>query len=181
MPEPVSIGSLCFLGYVALNAYARGGSAISVEARAARKAASSVIESAERSQSLFGNKAAAISKLRALAMECREDNWDGDGADMIDSRAVSNAEAIVRALPNGVPLPEFASEPDGSVSLDWIQSRTRQFSISVGRNQRLAYAWLDGTDSGHGVASFDGSTIPQRILEGIFAIAKNGDAPIGTI
>ena len=92
---------------------------------------------------------------------------------MIDPMAILNAEAIVRALPIGVPLPEFAPEPDGSVSLDWTQSRTQQFSLSVGRSHRLSYAWLDGTDSGHGVATFDGSTIPPRIIEGIFAIAKN--------
>lgn len=180
MPEPVSTLSFYFLGYVALSNYARGGSAISGEAIAARNAASALVESVERSQALFGDKAAAISRLRALAIECGQENWDADGAAMIDPRAMFNAEAIVRALPIGVTLPEFAPEPDGSVSLDWIQSRTRQFSLSVGRSQRLAYAWLDGTDSGHGVATFDGSTIPPRIIEGIFAIAKNGHAPIGT-
>jgi hypothetical protein len=180
MPEPVSTVGLCFLGYVALSTYAKGGSAISVEASAAREAANAVIESIERSQALFGEKTAAISQLRALAIECGQENWDGDGAAMIDPMAILNAEAIVRALPIGIPLPEFAPEPDGSVSLDWTQSRTQQFSLSVGRSHRLSYAWLDGTDSGHGVATFDGSTIPPRIIEGIFAIAKNGHAPIGT-
>jgi hypothetical protein len=178
MSEPVSTVGLCFLGYVALSTYAKGGSAISVEASAARKAAHAVMESIERSQALFGQKKAAISQLRALAIECGKDDWALDGAAMIDPMAILNAEAIVRALPIGVPLPEFAPEPDGSVSLDWIQSRTRQFSLSVGRSQRLAYAWIDGTDRGHAVATFDGSTIPPRIFEGIFAIAKNGHAPI---
>jgi hypothetical protein len=180
MPEPVSKVRLCLLGYVALSTYATGSSAISVEASAARKAASALIESVERSQALFGEKAAAISQLRALAIECNQENWDGDGATMIDPTAIFNAEAIVRALPIGVPLPEFAPEPDGSVSLDWIQSRTRQFSLSVGRSQRLAYAWLDGTDRGHAVATFDGSTIPPRVIEGILAIVKNGHSAIGT-
>jgi hypothetical protein len=181
MPEPISTAGLCFVGYVSLSTYAKGGSAISAEATAARKAANAVTESMERSQAIFGEKTAAISQLRALAIECGQENWDGDGAAMIDPRAIINAEAIVRVLPIGIPLPAFAPEPDGSVSLDWIQSRTRQFSLSVGYSQRLAYAWLDGTDSGHGVASFDGSTIPPKIVEGIFAIAKNGHAPIGTI
>jgi hypothetical protein len=181
MPEGVSTVGLCLLGYVALSTYAKGGgSAISIEASAARKAANAVIDSVERSQALFGEKAAAISKLRALAIECGQENWDAHGAAMIDPTAIFNAEAVVRALPIGVPLPEFAPEPDGSVSLDWIQSRTRQFSLSVGRNQRLAYAWLDGTDSGHAVATFDGSTIPPLIIDGISAIAKNGHASIGT-
>jgi hypothetical protein len=181
MPEPISTLGLCFAGYVSLSAYTKGSSAISVEANAARNAASAVIDSIERSQAIFGEKTAAISQLRDLAIECGQENWDGDGAAAIDTKAIINSEAIVRALPLGVPLPEFAPEPDGSVSLDWIHSRTCQFSMSVGGNHRLAYAWLDGTDSGHGVASFDGSTIPPRVIEGIFAVAKNGHAPIGTI
>lgn len=181
MPEPISTLGLCFVGYVSLSAYAKGGSAISVEANTVRNAASAVMQSMERSQAIFGEKTAAISQLRALAIECGQENWDGDGAAAIDPKAILNVEAIVRVLPIGIPLPAFAPEPDGSVSLDWIQSRTRQFSLSVGHSQRLAYAWLDGTDSGHGVASFDGSIIPPKIVEGIFAIAKNGHAPIGII
>lgn len=181
MPEPISTLGLCVVGYISLSAYAKGGSAISVEANAARNAANAVMESMERSQAIFGEKTAAISQLRALAIECGEENWDGVGAAAIEPKAIINAEAIVRALPIGLPLPEFAPEPDGSVSLDWIHSRTCQFSMSVGCNHRLAYAWLDGTDSGHGVASFDGSTIPPRVIEGIFAIGKNGHAPIGAI
>jgi len=61
-------------------------------------------------------------------------------------------------------------EPDGSLSLDWIRSRERLFSVSVGTTNRLAYAWLNGTKSGHGTADFDGETIPRRIMEGIVAV-----------
>jgi hypothetical protein len=42
--------------------------------------------------------------------------------------------------------------------------------VSVGRGNRLAYAWLDGTEKSHGVAIFDGRNIPQRILSDIKAI-----------
>ena len=175
MPEPVSTIGLCYLaGYAALNVYARGSSAISSEARAAQKAATTVVESAERSQALFGEKAAAISQLRALAHECSEQGWDGAEACALDPTAVLIAEGFVRALPDGIPLPEFAPEPDGSVSLDWIQSRNRLFSMSVGPSHRLAYAWLDGADKGHGVARFDGENVPPRILEGIRGIMNHG-------
>ena len=179
MPEPVSTVSLCFLGgYAALNAYVRGSSAISDAANAARKAACAVVESVERSQALFGEKAVAIAQLRTLAMECAQEDWNGEGALAIDSRALANAEAVVRALPQGVLLPEFAPEPDGSVSLDWIASRTRLFSLSIGPGPRLAYAWLDGADKGHGVATFDGLHVPARVLEGIRSILNHGNTPL---
>lgn len=183
MPEPVPVATfgICYLaGYAALNVYARGGSAISFEAQAAQKAATAVVESAERSQALFGEKAAAISQLRALANECAEQDWDGNEASAIDPLAVFMAEGFVRAMPDSLPLPEFAPEPDGSISLDWIQSRNRLFSLSVGTNHRLAYAWVDGADKGHGVARFDGERLPRRVIEGICEIMNHGNATIGS-
>lgn len=179
MPEPVSttIG-ICWLGYAAAQGFARGNSAVSSEAGLVRDAVGAVVELTERSQALFGDKAAAISELRVLANECAESGWDGNDASVMNPLAVLIAENFIRALPDGAPLPEFAAEPDGSVSLDWIQSRNRLFSVSVGPNQRLAYAWLDGADKGHGVARFDGDRIPPRIAEGISAIINNGNATL---
>lgn len=175
MPEPVSTIGLCYLaGYAALNVYARGGSAISSEARAAQKSASAVVESVERSCALFGEKAAAISQLRTLAHECLEQGWDGNDSSPINPVAVLAAESFLRALPDGTPLPEFAPEPDGSISLDWIQSRSRLFSLSIGSANRIAFAWLDGSDKGHGVARFDGQIVPARILAGIESIMNHG-------
>ena len=181
MPEPVSKVGLCLLGgYAALSACVRGGSAISTEALAVRKAACEIVEHVESSQALFGKKAAAISQLTALANECAEEGWDEAEANAISSLAACRAAAFVRALPDGIPLPEFAPEPDGSVSLDWIQSRNRLFTLSAGISNRLAYAWLDGTDRGHAVARFDGENIPSLILEGIREIMNHGNAPLRT-
>jgi hypothetical protein len=182
MPDPVSkIGLFYLAGYPAMNIYARGGSAVSCEAREAQEAVTAVVEAAERSQSLFGEKAAALSQLWALAAECGEADWDGAGAAPIDIGAILNAKDIVRALPAGFPLPEFAAEPDGSISLDWIESRNRIFSVSVGAGSRLAYAWLDGSDRGHGVARFDGEKIPMRVLEGIRDIMSYGNTAVRLI
>jgi hypothetical protein len=163
-------------GHLALQALAGGGSAISPEAQTVYKAAIDVMESAERSLALFGEKAAALSQLAALAMECAEQGWDGTDAIPIDPIAVFSVERFVRALPDGMPLPEFSPEPDGSVSLDWIRSRNRLFSLTVGRSNRLAYAWLDGADKGHGVARFDGQNVPPRVLEDIKGIVGQGHA-----
>jgi hypothetical protein len=157
-------------GQIALQTLAGGGSAISPEAREVYEAASRVVESAERSQVLFGKKAAALSQLVALASECSQRGWDGKDAMAIDPVAVSLVRRFVRALPDDLPLPEFSPEPDGSISLDWIRSRNQLFSMSIGHNNRLAYAWLDGADKGHGVARFDGQNVPPRVLEGIKGI-----------
>jgi hypothetical protein len=177
MPEPVSVVGLC-VGYAALHVIARSTSAISPEAQQVRQAANALVASAEHSHVLFGDKVAAISNLRRLASECSEEGWDGSGSAGISPCAVQTTETFLRVLPDGYPLPECASEPDGSISLDWIQSRTRFFSLSIGASNRFAYAWIDGTDKGHGVASFDGTRIPQRILEGINAITSNANAAV---
>jgi hypothetical protein len=44
--------------------------------------------------------------------------------------------------------------------------------VSVGPSGRLAFAWLDGVEKGHGVVRFDGQDVPRRILEGIKAIVN---------
>jgi hypothetical protein len=144
--------------------------AFSREARHVRKAAREVAEASERSLALFGAKAEALSQLAVLATECAEPGWDGNDAAAIDPNAVLLAQRFVRAIPHDQPVPEFGPEPDGSISLDWIRSRNRLFSLSIGRSGRLAYAWLDGADKGHGVARFDGRNFPTRVLQGIKGI-----------
>ena len=161
-----------------LSPHGRGSSAVSYEAEAVRKAQTVLVESVERSQALFGDKAAAISQLRALANECGAADWDGNGAEPLDPVALANTEEFLRALPGDLPLPELAAEPDGAVSLDWIQSRTRVFSVTIGASRRLAYAWLDGSDRGHAVSRFDGGGTPLRILQGIREIVNYGHASL---
>lgn len=177
MPEPVSL-TLALAGYAALNAAARNGTAVSRESIALRESACRAVALAERSFALFGTKANAISGIWALVAAHAEEGWDGDEARAISPEAGKIATSFVRALPDDLPMPEFAPEPDGSISLDWIQSRTRVFSISAGRRDRLAYAWLDGTDRGHGVARFEGDRIPSRVLDAIRQIVLPPNASI---
>lgn len=157
---------------------AQPGSAISPEAISIARLASVLMAKSERSQSLFGSKAAAISELITMANECGSPGWDGADAVELDVIAVRQATTFLRALPDDIPMPEFAPEPDGCVSLDWIKSKHRVFSLSIGRSNRLAFAWLDGADKGHAVARFDGLNIPSRVLEGIRAILDNANAPL---
>lgn len=154
-------------GMVALSPLARGGTAVSREAVESREAMAAVRRATESSQALFGEKSAAIASLHEMASECAAEDWDGDGACGISPIAVSNAVDFLRALPAGLRLPDCSAEPDGSVSFEWAPSRHRRFMVSVGEGDRLAYAWVDGTDRGHAVARFDGCHIPDRILQGL--------------
>lgn len=178
MPEPISIALSLGLGYAVLYGYGRSNTAISSEAESAKKAVAKLLESKERSQSLFGKKALAISALREMASECADEDWDGYGAEAIDLLSVWNAEEFIRALPDNLPMPEVSAEPDGSISLDWTRSRNQIFSVRVGASNRLAYAWLDGTERGHSVINFDGTNAPVRILSDLGASFKYGPATL---
>lgn len=175
MPEAFST-----LGILALYAAARASTAVSPTAQTLRKNAYAVVASAERSRALFGDKSDAISAVWQVAADQSTEDWDGTGGAAVDALAACNAVEFLRALPAGTPLPEVSPEPDGCISLDWIESRNRLFSLSIGSNRRLPYAWLDGTDRGHGVATFDGEEVPPRILEEIRKIRFDAAPAIRT-
>jgi hypothetical protein len=130
--------------------------------------ANSVPEFFKQPQALFCAKDDAIARLRALV-----DEYTTDRTITIHPGAVETAKRFLRALPEGVSLPEFSVEPDGFISMDWIAARDRVFSISVGVHNRFACAWIDGTSEGHCVENFDWQTIPKRIIDGITAIVRN--------
>lgn len=173
-PQAVAEKDVLAIGYAALLSVTHSSSGISPEAQTVRTVALTVMQSEEGSFALFGRKSAAISQIWALVNESREE--EVDETDRISDGTAQLAADFVRALPAAVPLPEFAWEPDGSISLDWIQNRHRLLSLSIGEGQRLPYAWLDGTEQGHAVAFFDRGTIPARILEAIKRIMRPADA-----
>ena len=111
-----------------------------------------------------------------LADECKEADWDGYGAEPLDRNALDLARQIIRSLPDDVPMPSLTTEPDGCVSLDWMPTRSRTFTLSVGKTDRLPYAWIDGTDRGHAVARFVNGQLPVRILQEIRRICGQDTA-----
>lgn len=167
-----------WLGMAAFGPYDLPGSAMSGEACDLESAELSIARFAEEVESLLGTRKEALRNLYEVALECADADWDAAGALPVDPLAVETAADLIRALPDSLPVPEVAPEPDGGISLDWIQSRHRLFSLSVGSDDRLAYAWLDGTDKGHGVSRFDGTEIPARVLALIESILSRGDASV---
>ena len=145
--------------------------AISPEARAVRERAQQVARSGEESVALFGAKQAALAQLSDLVRESRE-QAEHEDQQPVSHAAAAWARAFILALPDNVPLPELAAEPDGSISLDWIRSRTRMVSVIVEATAGLPYAWIDGAERGRGVADFDGVTVPSRLLADIRRIMQ---------
>ena len=144
---------------------------MSSEAQAVQACAGAIFDRVERSDALFGGKTAVISKLWDLARSHAEAGWDGGEAAPADRQAIVRASAFIRALPDDCEMPEVGVDPDGAVTLDWMVSRHRMLSISVaGNSDRLAYAWLDGTDRGNAVAKFDRDTVPIRLMQAILAL-----------
>lgn len=160
-------------GYTVATALARPRSAVSAEAEAVRFNAAVVVEQVQRSVALFGPQAVLISRLLELGGECRKPNWDGYGAEPVQPRALRCAEDLIASLPEDVPLPECAIEPDGCVSLDWMPGPNRTLTVSVGGSDRLAYAWVDGTDRGHAVEKLSDGQLPPRILAEIRRFSRH--------
>lgn len=146
---------------------------VSSESEASRHAVLRASRFREGSESLFGSKAELLSLLHELEFECSEHGWNGYHAKALSPVAAAMAEQLIRALPETFPSPELSCHPDGQVALDWTPTRYRRFSLSTGPNSRMAYAWLNGSDSGHAVARFDGQRIPDLVLHGILAITQN--------
>lgn len=161
------------VGYTALMSLTRPRTALSSEANGLRSNAGEVAGHVERSMALFGDKAEALNSLLVLAAECAEDDWDGYGSHHVNPAALYKTTAFIRALPDGIDMPEFSVEPDGSISLDWMPSRTQTFSVSIGETDRIPYAWMDGTDRGHAVAKSFASEVPARIVRALAEMLPN--------
>lgn len=134
-------------------------SAVSEAAAWVQKLVGNVARGTESAQSLAGREVEFGARLRAALDELITD----EDQHPVPTTAVRIASRFVRVLPASLPLPEVAIDPDGAISLDWMPSRTRVFSVSVDDSGRLAYAWMNGSDRGHGVVRFEGA-IPGPLL-----------------
>lgn len=135
----------------------------------------------EDSRALFGARTDAISTLWRLYNECSTEGWDGYDARPMSLAAAHAAVDLIRALPEGIPMPELTAENDGAISLDWACGRNRCLSISTNGTERLAYGWLDGSRSGSGVELFLDGRWPSRLLYEMESIHdKHRAASIGS-
>lgn len=166
MPEPI-LATAVVAGYVLLQPLAQRSSAVSPDAQFLAHGADAVLTTAESSISLFGAKGEALSNLATVSAESAIEDWDGYGALPALAEGIEAAASFIRSLPSNLALPEPSVDPDGEISLEWLDSKDRIFSISFGKSDRVAYAGIDGTDRWRGTEHFDGQTIPRFLLMGI--------------
>ncbi len=164
------------MDYKVVHHVATRRNAVSEEGAAVREQALAYLARTERSNPLLSLKNAVIARIHEVAAEgCGDED-----STPVSSSVIERAVNFVRALPSDIALPDVGVDPDGSIAFDWIVTRARVFSLSVGTTNRLAFAWIDGTDRGHGVASFDGDAVPPRVLAGIRDLADERAAAIRT-
>ncbi|MGB5833331.1 MAG: hypothetical protein WBG92_15245 [Thiohalocapsa sp.] len=87
-------------------------------------------------------------------------NWDGYGADPVDSASVDRAATILLALPSRIPSPEITPNPNGTISLDW-ECAEQAVSLEVGVARYSAF-W----ESEHGLRTDQGDLtdgLPQFV------------------
>lgn len=92
---------------------------------------------------------------------------ESDGGKIADPETVRAALRFAYCLPRFAPLPEVSVDPDGEISFDWLTRTGEMFSVSINKQNRLAYAgWFGEKSRIHGVEQL-AETCPSDIIRGI--------------
>ncbi len=141
-----------------------GAQGVSPEAAAIDKDLANVAADRDQSVSLSRPSARLLSQLTELVALTTAEHRPSE-------LAIREAEFLLRSLTPGLSEPEITIEDDAAIALEWLSSRTRMLSVSVNGSGRLAYAWLNGSESGHAVARFVGNYLPPVLREIAWEVA----------
>jgi hypothetical protein len=119
---------------------------------------------------------AEFDELCAVADECRESNWDGQGAAPVSEEAYRLAYRFLETLPVGFAKPGISPEPDGQLAFEWHSAPRRTFSVSISPDGNLHYAALLGPRKRYGTEPFF-DEVPKVILD--LAVEAISDADAG--
>ncbi|MCF7957174.1 MAG: hypothetical protein K9M57_01860 [Phycisphaerae bacterium] len=102
-------------------------------------------------------------ELNDIYAECSEKNWDGYGAKPVHKSIRKIVEIFLNKLPEDIPNPELSPDPDGEISLEWCIAKKKMASISIGKQGRIAYAFLNEEKRSSGLDLFE-NKIPESFL-----------------
>ena len=106
-----------------------------------------------------------IAHLQDLFSECRESNWDGEGATPISAAANQEARALLLLLPSTIEPPEFVPEPSGRIALEWYRAPDHVYLLSTDGTGELEFAGIFGAGNEiHGKCNFSGA-LPTMISD----------------
>lgn len=90
--------------------------------------------------------------LNSIRDECRDADWDSEGAFPVKERTIDLAAkiavALFESLPTGIPAPDVIPEADGEICITWTVDPGRMFSLSVGEHGNMNYAGQFGRKGG---------------------------------
>lgn len=119
-----------------------------------------------------GRRLSALADLHSFYSSAAKENWDGEGALPVNGLSYANARRFLSLMPSSWAKPEINGDPDGEVAVEWDVGSRRRFSISIGPDDRVSYAWLNGAERGHGTDIFVNeipssvTTQVNRLVEG---------------
>jgi len=142
---------------------------ISPGAKAVRRQTRELQDISDQSVTIGWHYRQIAEKLFMTAAESRVDDWDSYGARPVDAKSLLNAMWFAHLLPMTVPIPEIYVDPDGEIAFEWWLSPRRIFSVTVRRNNELAYAGLFGVNKVYGVEHID-DELPETILDEIYRV-----------
>ena len=107
-------------------------------------------------------------RLGLLLPEIEDLYMVSDGTSIpVDVGTIRAATQFAYSLPRFGPIPEVSSDPDGEISFDWVGPSGEMFSVSVNKQNRLAYAgWFGEKSRVHGIEQLD-EGCPRQIVRGI--------------
>ena len=92
---------------------------------------------------------------------------DDSGGKPVDFATINAAIEFAYCLPRFAPVPEVSADPDGEISFDWLSPSGEMFSVSVNKQNRLAYAgWFGEKSKIHGIEQL-AESCPEEIVRGI--------------
>lgn len=119
-------------------------------------------ETAWRAERIEGGFAPVCALIAALCLGIVFNLWPMSVGTSAGSTANDGARLL--SLPSWMPLPEIVPESDGEIAIEWDQSPTEIFSISIGEQSAIHFAGLFGKDKErHGVEPFEG-IISEELL-----------------
>ncbi len=116
---------------------------------------------------LLSPKSETLRRLNTVFVECRMENWDGEGAAPISVDAYREASRFISLLPSMNEMPEIVPSPNGQIGLEWYVEKNHLLVVAMAGRQSLTYASLEGTPNAiSGVLAFNDS-IPGHIIDAL--------------
>lgn len=132
--------------------------------KAARKIEKFTVAAISNLKDASSLQRSAFDELEDMRVLATRVNWDNLGSAPLENATYEIAKRFLWATPSNLPTPEVTVDRDGEANFDWFGKQGKNFSISLRKDGRLAYAGqFSTTRSVYGTDNFD-DTVPQEIL-----------------